>query len=320
MPVRGLSAAYKNPLMLVWVSALLLASFAGLGGHSDLAFGAAVAFLLALPFWSAASRVRHAARPGVTSGLQELDTRYERAKEERLQMRLRAEAAGRFREEFVAAVRHELNTPLNVILGFSDVLLQEVDGPLTPQQREDVEAIRSAGSYLQELVEAVLDEWAPDRGAPLPVMPVDLPVLAREVARLLEGQVPDKRLALGVEVTGEPIQPVADARRIRQIMINLGTNAIRATSRGRVTFEIAPHPDGVRLTVRDTGAGIPNERIPHLFEEFEQGGDPKANRGGTGLGLALTRDLVEWHEGRIEVESTPGVGTAFHVILPSELD
>lgn len=256
----------------------------------------------------------------LASSLHDLDTHFERAKEARLRMRLRAEAAGRFREEFVAAVRHELNTPLNAILGFSDVLLQEVDGPLTPQQREDVEAIRSAGAYLQELVEAVLAEWAPEREAPLPLMPVDLPVLAREVTRLLEGQVTDERLELRVEVSGEPPQPIADARRIRQILINLGTNAIRATKRGSVTFEIAPHDDGVRLTVRDTGAGIPPERVPHLFEEFEQGADPKTNRGGTGLGLALTRDLVEWHDGRIEVETAPGEGTAFHVFLPQELD
>jgi two-component system sensor histidine kinase/response regulator len=256
----------------------------------------------------------------VSEALGRLDDRFAEAADARMQMRLRAETAGRFREEFVAAVRHELNTPLNAILGFTEVLLQEVDGPLTPQQREDVEAIRSAGAYLQELVEAVLAEWAPDRNTPMPVMPVDLPVLAREVARLLEGQVPDDRVALRVEVVGDPPKPAADARRIRQVLINLGTNAIRATSRGSVTFEVAPHEEGVRLTVRDTGAGIPPERIPHLFEEFEQVGDAQANRGGSGLGLALTRDLVEWHGGRIEVASEPGAGSAFHVLLPEELE
>lgn len=256
----------------------------------------------------------------IQQALDDLDTQYAAAAQARLRMRLRAETAGRFREEFVAAVRHELNTPLNVILGFTEVLLQEVDGPLTPQQREDVEAIRSAGKYLQELVESVLAEWQPDRNTPLPVMPVDLPALAREVARLLEGQVTDRRLELRVEVVDDPPQPVADARRIRQVLINLGTNAIRATRRGRVTFEIAPDDRDVRLTVRDTGAGIPPERLPRLFEAFEQAGDPRANRGGSGLGLSLTRDLVEWHGGRIEVDSTPGEGSAFHVFLPRELE
>lgn len=257
-------------------------------------------------------------RPDVEAALRDLDARFADAAGARLKMRLRAETAGRFREEFVAAVRHELNTPLNAILGFTDLLLQDVDGPLTPQQREDVQAIRSAGAYLRELVQAVLAEWAPDRTTPLPVMPVDLVAVAKEVARLLEGQVLDAELELRVQAVGEPVKPVADARRIRQLLINLGTNAIRATSRGSVTFEVAPHEEGVRLTVRDTGTGIPKERIPRLFVEFEQGDDPVQHRGGTGLGLALTRDLVEWHGGRIEVESELGKGSAFHVILPEE--
>jgi len=256
----------------------------------------------------------------VDDALRSLDARIEAAAEERHRMRLAAETAGRFREEFVAAVRHELKTPLNAILGFSDVLLHDVDGPLSDAQREDVEAIRSAGTYLQDLVEAVLAEWVPSRDTPEPLAPVDLCALVREVARLLEGQLPGSAIRLEQRVSDDTPAPMADARRLRQVLINLGTNAIRATRQGAITLEAAPHEDGVRLTVRDTGAGIAEADLPKLFEEFTQLGAREGRRGGTGLGLALTRDLVEWHGGRIEVESELGVGSAFHVLLPTQAD
>ncbi|MEC7518555.1 MAG: HAMP domain-containing sensor histidine kinase [Myxococcota bacterium] len=259
-------------------------------------------------------------RPALDDALRSLDARIEAAAEERHRMRLAAETAGRFREEFVAAVRHELKTPLNAILGFSDVLLHDVDGPLSDAQREDVEAIRSAGTYLQDLVEAVLAEWVPSRDTPEPLAPVDLCALVREVARLLEGQLPGSAIRLEQRVSDDTPAPMADARRLRQVLINLGTNAIRATRQGAITLEAAPHEDGVRLTVRDTGAGIAEADLPKLFEEFTQLGAREGRRGGTGLGLALTRDLVEWHGGRIEVESELGVGSAFHVLLPTQAD
>lgn len=246
-----------------------------------------------------------------------LEERVDAAARQRLDMRMRAETAGRFREEFVAAVRHELKTPLNAILGFTQVLLDEIDGPLTPQQREDVTAIRQAGQHLSELVEAVLAEWAPEREAHSPLEPVDLGTIAREVGRLLEGQAAAKPgVRIVVEVDPEAPRPRGDARRLRQVLLNLGTNALRATSRGSVTIGVAPDPEGVRVTVRDTGTGIPPEMIPRLFEEFSQGGAASSQVGGSGLGLALTRDLVEWHDGRIEVSSTPGAGSTFSVVLP----
>ncbi len=261
------------------------------------------------------------ARPAPTreiaAGRRRLEERVEAAARQRRDMRMRAETAGRFREEFVAAVRHELKTPLNAILGFTQVLLDEIDGPLTPQQREDVTAIRQAGQHLSELVEAVLAEWAPEREAHSPLEPVDLGTIAREVGRLLEGQAAAKPgVRIVVEVDPEAPRPRGDARRLRQVLLNLGTNALRATSRGSVTIGVAPDPEGVRVTVRDTGTGIPPEMIPRLFEEFSQGGAASSQVGGSGLGLALTRDLVEWHDGRIEVSSTPGAGSTFSVVLP----
>jgi signal transduction histidine kinase len=255
------------------------------------------------------------------AALSELEHKIEAAARKRGEMRTQAETAGRFREEFVAAVRHELKTPLNAIRGFTDVLLEEIDGPLNEQQREDVAAIRNAGQYLAELVESVLEEWAPDdRNTPIPLAPLDLEVLLNEVARLLKGQTIASGVALRVEIAKDVPKPLGDARRLRQILINLGTNAVRATSKGSVVLAAVHDPDGVRVTVRDTGRGIAPEDLPGLFEDFVQAGSSQERTGGSGLGLALTRDLVERHGGRIEVETAPGEGSAFHVILPLELD
>lgn len=304
------------PLGTLIASAAIVATTASVGPLSALAWlaFAAVAACAALV---ALVGARPAPAREIAAGRRRLEERVEAAARQRLDMRMRAETAGRFREEFVAAVRHELKTPLNAILGFTQVLLDEIDGPLTPQQREDVTAIRQAGQHLSELVEAVLAEWAPEREAHSPLEPVDLGTLAREVGRLLEGQAaakPDVRVV--VEVDPELPRPLGDARRLRQVLLNLGTNALRATSRGSVTIGVALDPEGVRVTVRDTGTGIPPEMISRLFEEFSQGGAASSQLGGSGLGLALTRDLVEWHDGRIEVSSTPGAGSTFSVVLP----
>lgn len=307
------------PMLPLAMAGAVVLAMIGEATAIELAAVSAVGILAAAVAWACARSSRGEARdPLVAAALDSLEQRVERASRQRHDMRMRAQTAGRFREEFVAAVRHELKTPLNSILGFTQVLLDEIDGPLTDQQREDVTAIRQAGLYLSELVEAVLDEWEPDRATPLPLHPVDMALLVREVGRLLEGQTIGKDVTLRMEIAERVPKPLGDARRLRQVLINLGTNALRATSHGAVTFALAADPEGVRITVRDTGTGIAPDALPHLFEEFTQAGPPSTQAGGSGLGLALTRDLVDWHAGRIEVESTLGAGSTFHVILPLE--
>lgn len=271
----------------------------------------------ALAWWARGS---DGSAQAVDEALGRLQERLDEAERQRHAMRMRAETAGRFREEFVAAVRHELKTPLNAILGFTQVLEEEIDGPLTEQQREDVTAIRQAGQYLTGLVESVLEEWVPDREASMHFGTVDLGPIVRDVARLLEGQTVDKPVAIRVEVAAGLPRPVGDARRLRQVLINLGTNALRATAKGSVTLRAEPHPDGVCVSVVDTGTGIDPEFLPRLFEEFSQGGTTSSQVGGSGLGLALTRDLVESQGGRIELDTEWGKGTTFRVVLPLELD
>ncbi len=231
--------------------------------------------------------------------------------------RRRAEQVERYESEFLSTVSHELRTPLNAILGFSQVLLDGIDGPLTADQREDVETIRASGQHLRELVDDVLDLARIESGLfTLARERVDLRPIVREVARLLEAQRRDKPVAIETEVT-EPLPALdADPKRLRQIVMNLATNALKFTDRGSVSIEVAPDGDTVRVTVRDTGAGIPRDELASIFEEFTHVRSVQRKGQGAGLGLAICKRLVDLHGGRIEVESVVGQGAAFHVFLP----
>jgi len=215
-------------------------------------------------------------------------------------------------------VSHELRTPLNAILGFSQVLLDEMDGPLTDDQREDVETIRQSGAHLSELVDDVLDLARIESGLfTLERERVEVGPIVREVGRLLEAQRRGKPVEIAVEI--DPATPSADAdpKRLRQIVMNLATNALKFTDQGSVVITAGPARDGVEVTVRDTGAGIPKDQLDAVFEEFTQVRSIKRKGQGTGLGLAICKRLVDLHEGRIEVDSVVAHGSTFAVVLPA---
>jgi len=223
----------------------------------------------------------------------------------------RPPAAGRFRAELVAAVRHELKTPLNAILGFSQVLLDELDGPLDPRQREDVEAIREAGRFVERLVEEVLDEWTGEHGA-IPLAEIDLEVLLWEAAAMLRPRVGARPVEIAV-VAAPGIPPfLGSARRLLQAVLNLGANALAATARGRIRLEVARAGPVLRVAVVDPGAGMDGDALEALFVPFARGETGE----GHGLGMVITRELVEWHGGWLEVETAPGHGTAATLCLP----
>ena len=228
-----------------------------------------------------------------------------------------AEEADRYKSDFLMAVSHELRTPLNAILGFADVLLRELDGPLSEGAREDVATIHGAGSHLRDLFEDVIDLSAlASSRVTLQREEVDVGPLLEETCRLLEGQRRGKPVALRVVVAEGTPRADADPKRVRQIVTNLGTNALKFTEQGEITFEARGAEEWVEIVVRDTGSGITRSELETLFIEYSQVGDVKRRTRGTGLGLAICKQLSELHGGSIKVESDFGQGSAFVVRLP----
>jgi len=233
----------------------------------------------------------------------------------RADLRQAAEGA-RERSAFLAGLSHELRTPLNAILGFTHVLESEVDGPLDDEARESLGVIKTSGEHLKTLIDDVLDLSALETGQlRLSRRPVDVRELAEEVVREARATVRDK--PVGLAVTGQAgLFAHADARRVRQVLTNLITNAIKATAQGWVTVHIEARGAFVALIVQDTGAGIPKEQRDAIFEAYRQAGDARSRRGGTGLGLSIAQRLVGMHGGTIDVESQLGQGSRFTVRLP----
>jgi len=232
----------------------------------------------------------------------------------------RARSADRDRAGFLAAVSHELRSPLNSILGFADVLATEVDGPLTESAREEVEQIRGSGVHLLELINDILEFSALEGGQlKLSRSRVDLPQVASDVVREALGVLGTKPVRLFVD--GEAgVYAHADARRVRQIIQNLVGNAIKFTQSGEVAITIQRDGSRALLRVRDTGPGISAAERAMIFDEYKQAGEESVRRRGTGLGLAIARRLVLMHGGLITVESELGKGSTFTVTLPLWFD
>ena len=227
-----------------------------------------------------------------------------------------AESAQRGRDEFLAAVSHELRTPLNSILGFTQVLLSEIDGELTDSQREDLEAIRNAGTYLKTLVDEVLDASSRRTPTEIPIERVDVPAIVRDVARMMEAQRRGKPIQIVVEIDDDVPLPMGDARRVRQIVINLASNAVKFTQRGEVRLEVRRVEHELRVVVKDTGKGIAPHDLPRIFRAYERVDSARARTEGWGLGLAIAREMAMWHGGRIDVTSKPREGSTFVLALP----
>jgi signal transduction histidine kinase len=230
----------------------------------------------------------------------------------------RAEGLDRARARFFAALSHELRTPLNAILGFADVLLAEVEGPLTPSAREDLRVIRSSGEHLRSLIDDILDLSAMETGKlRLTRARADVYAIAEEVRReasaLVAGRPIELRLAPGPSVYGW-----VDPQRVRQIVANLVNNAIKFTERGWVEIRVGAEPDRVVVEVEDTGPGVAEAERASIFEEYGQAGDARLRRHGSGLGLAIARRLTAMHEGRLVLETEVGRGSVFRLELPAE--
>jgi len=234
--------------------------------------------------------------------------------------RVSAESANRLKSEFLASMSHELRTPLNGILGFSELLESEL---ADPAQREYAQTIRVSGAHLLALVTDILDLAKIEAGRmTFNLGVIDLPDLLREVIGIQSGHARKKGLSLDL-VEGElPPFVIADGLRLRQVLFNLTSNALKFTSHGGVTVrarnERVDDRDFVRVEVEDTGVGIRPEEQQLIFEKFRQSESfSTRTHEGSGLGLALAKQLVEHMGGSIGVSSTPGVGSVFHVLLPA---
>jgi signal transduction histidine kinase/DNA-binding response OmpR family regulator len=243
------------------------------------------------------------------------------AEQERLSEELSAtvsalESASRAKSDFLASMSHELRTPMSAIIGFSDLMRHEPrsgSGIVVPE--DWIENIHRSGQHLLGLINDVLDLAKVEAGR-LDLNPEEID-LGAAVAESIAGVRPlAQRKALTVESDVEPAIVNADRGRLRQMLYNLLSNAIKFTDAGGlITVRASRVGDEVRVSVADTGVGISAADQAHVFEEFRQVGDPSARQPGTGLGLALTRRLVEAHGGQIGVESTPGRGSIFTIVL-----
>jgi PAS domain S-box-containing protein len=224
----------------------------------------------------------------------------------------------RVKTQFLANMSHELRTPLNSIIGFSRVVLKGIDGPLTEQQREDLSAIHNSGQHLLGLINDMLDISRIEAGKiELSFEKVDLREIISGVMSTAIALVKDKPVELQQSIPDDLPLVTADARRVRQILLNLVANAAKFTDAGFVHVEAEVGTDEMIISVTDSGPGIPQRDLEIIFEPFTQAdASPSRKYGGTGLGLTISTSLVELHGGRIWVESEVGVGSTFFFTLP----
>lgn len=224
----------------------------------------------------------------------------------------------RLKSQFLANMSHELRTPLNSIIGFSDVLLDGLEGPMSPRMEEDVRMIRTSGQYLRELIGDILDMSKIEAGMmELRKEKVYVPYVVSEIVALQQPLAENKGLELKVNVPLDLPYLHADPTRLRQILINLVSNGIKFTDSGHVTIQITNYPHEMHFSVQDSGIGLHPQDIPIIFQEFRQVDESLVRRvGGTGLGLPISKHLVELHGGQIGVESSPNSGSNFWFTIP----
>ncbi len=260
---------------------------------------------------------RRAAEQELARANEVLEARVEARTRELQQANEQLRELDRLKSEFVATMSHELRTPLNAVLGMTWLLLGEGSGPLNPEQRRKLEIVQGSGRHLLALINDVLDLSTLDAGQMrIADEPLDLAQLLREVGTQLEPVAQAKELDLRCE-TPAALPWRGDARRLRQVLLNLAGNAIKFTEQGWVRLCAEADAAGARLVVEDSGIGISPEDQARLFKPFQQVNSSLArSHEGTGLGLHLSQRLVQLMGGSITAHSEPGRGSRFCVTLP----
>lgn len=260
--------------------------------------------------------------------LQEQFTRELGEKNQQLEQRnAEVERSNRLKSEFLASMSHELRSPLHTIIGFAELLGEELEGPLNTKQKRFVANIHQDSQHLLEIINDLLDISKIEAGRmEYHTEPFAIAGAVDEVLSTIRPQAEAKSLTIDLQL-GEGIRAEADRLRFKQVLVNLLTNAVKFTpEKGRISLSAVARAGRMMMTVTDTGVGIAREHHDAIFDNFYQvGSTTKGVREGTGLGLAITRNLVEQQGGSIWVESEPGKGSSFSFVLnappaPSEAE
>jgi signal transduction histidine kinase len=230
--------------------------------------------------------------------------------------------ADKMKAEFVSVASHELKTPINVILGYTQLLQEELYGPLTPKQRGVADVLEKQSHTLSRLVKQLLEVTRFEAGGGrLDVRPVELRGFLSNLENAFRVLADQRGVRFRLAISDDLPETVHwDSDRMNEVLGNLLSNAFKFTERGgEVELSVQSTDHSIHMEVRDTGAGIPAEQVQHIFEKFFQADNQdSAAHAGTGLGLAIARQIVEAHNGTISCESSEGVGTTFSIVLPEK--
>jgi signal transduction histidine kinase len=233
--------------------------------------------------------------------------------------RAEAEAANKAKSQFLANMSHELRTPLNAIGGYADLVLEGIRGPITPAQRADIERIKRSQRHLLSLINDILNFAKIEAGrVRFTLTDVPLATALAELETLVAPQLREKAIRYEYRCTDSTLVARADGERMQQILLNLVSNAVKFTPQGgEIVVECEGRSDAVVIRVRDSGIGIPGDKLEHIFEPFVQlDAGERSRAGGTGLGLAISRDLARSMKGDLTAESVVGKGSTFTLVLP----
>ena len=253
----------------------------------------------------------------ISAAIRELAERNAQLEEQSTQL----EKASRMKTEFLATMSHELRTPINAVLGYNSLLREGLFGQPTPKQQDALERMRSAAQHLLTLINDILDLTRVEAGhIHVVATDLDLPAFIDDLSKAVRAMAHEKSLSYAASIHAETPPLRTDETRLRQVLLNLLSNATKFTDEGRITLSVLPADEGRRVAflVSDTGPGIREEDIETIFEEFTQV-DQSATRkhGGTGLGLAISRKLIRIMGGTLTVSSELGEGSSFRIELPT---
>ena len=228
-----------------------------------------------------------------------------------------AESASHAKSDFLAVMSHELRTPLNAIIGYASLLADGVTGPLSDAQAVQLGRVKASATHLLALIEQILSlSRIEARQEDVRLEPIDARTLVVEAAELVEPLIASKGLTLDVDAPADACRLDTDVTKVRQILLNLLTNAAKFTDHGTIGCRVSAEPAIVVFEVGDTGRGIPPDDLARVFEPFWQGDAGRARPEGAGLGLSVSRRLARLLGGDITVRSTPGRGSTFTLSLP----